>query len=421
VIVARARRQLTLTNVAVLMILILMLGAAIVAALDRFLMAQETGNLDAEAQQAAIDFGELSESGFQARHANFSAGTFYVVWNLSGTPVFNPTNVATQPLQSSAVAAVNGHSGTATVMLSSTDDVLVASEQLVEDRNTVGALQVGRSLAPLHKVQDEAILIVVLACAAMLIVSVLAGWFLAGRALVPIREALDRQRSFTADASHELRSPLTVIDTGIQVLRRHPDRQVDEYADILTSMQEESRRMGRLVGGLLALARADSGEAELQIAEVDVAELVRAAVKDLEPLAASTDGVIETVRVDPGTAPVDADRFKQLIVILVDNALTHGPRGSTVQVSCVRGERNVVLDVSDHGPGIPADQRDRVFERFHRLDSGRAGSGVGLGLSIAKWIVSAHGGSISLHDNRPGLRISVALPLVRGASSSPQR
>ena len=101
-------------------------------------------------------------------------------------------------------------------------------------------------------------------------------------------------------------------------------------------------------------------------------------------------------------------------MILVDNALNHGPSGGTVEVSCSRLERSLLLEVSDHGPGIPADERERVFERFHRLGSGRSGSGAGLGLSIAKWIVTAHGGSISLQDNQPGLRVTVTLPLTHG-------
>ncbi|MFI5283625.1 MAG: sensor histidine kinase [Candidatus Dormibacterales bacterium] len=410
-IVARTRWRLTLINAAALMVLVLLLGAAIVVAMNGFLLAQETSNLNAEARQGAVDFEELSASEFQAKHPNFSTGTFYLVWNLAGIPVFNPTNIDTRPLAPAALAALHKRSGTQTVSFSGSDDVLVASQLLVEDNNPLGALQVGHSLAPLHKVQSEAIVIVALACVAMLGVSVLAGWFLAGRALVPIRETLDRQKSFTADASHELRSPLTVIDTGIQVLRRHPEQLIEEYSDVLSSMQQESQRMGRLVASLLALARADSGDAELQLADVEVADLVRAAVKDVEPLASAKDCVVKTAHVEAGLVQLDADRFKQLIVILVDNAVTHGPRGSKIEVSCRRHDRTLTLEVSDHGPGIPADQRDKVFERFHRLSPSRNGSGAGLGLSIAKWIVTAHGGSITLHDNRPGLRLEVSLPL----------
>lgn len=418
-IVARTRRRLTVTYVGAMAVLILVLSGGIILALDGFLRTQETSNVTREAGLAAVEFSEFTESGFQSRHTAYSAGTFYLVWDLSGNPVFNPANVDTRPLRASAIAATGGHSTTSAVTLMNGDDVLVASQTLIEDNTTVGALQVGHSLAPMRTVEEEAILVVVLVSAAVLLLSVGAGWWLAGRALMPIREAFDRQKSFTADASHELRSPLTVIDTGIQMLRRHPDRKIEDYAEILGSMQDESGRMGRLVSSLLTLARADTDDAQLEISQVDAAELVRAAVKDLEPLADAKEYVIETPNVDQVTAQLDPDRFKQLIVILVDNAVTHGPRGGKVEVSCTRQDGSLVLEVSDHGPGIPADQRDRVFERFHRVDSTRNGSGAGLGLSIAKWIVTTHGGSIDLQDNRPGVRLTITIPL--GQQGSPRQ
>ena len=409
-IVARARRRLVLTYVGATAVLILVLSGGIIALLDRFLQTEDTSNVTREAGLAAVEYSEFTESGFQARHSSYSAGNFYVVWNMAGDAVFNPANVDTRPLRGSAIAAIGGHSATDTIALTKSNNVLVASQTLVEDNATVGALQVGHSLAPLLAVEGEANLVVLSVSAVVLLLSVAAGWWLAGRALIPIREAFDRQKSFTADASHELRSPLTVIDTGIQMLRRSPDRKVSDYAEVLGSMQDESRRMGRLVGSLLTLARADTDEAQLDISEVDAAELVRAAVKDLEPLADAKECVIETPQVDEVSAQLDADRFKQLIVILVDNAVTHGPRGGKVEVSCSRQERSLVLEVSDHGPGIPADQWDSVFERFHRVSSTRNGSGAGLGLAIAKWIVTSHGGSISLLDNHPGVRVIVTLP-----------
>ena len=152
-------------------------------------------------------------------------------------------------------------------------------------------------------------------------------------------------------------------------------------------------------------------------ADVDVGDLVRATTKDLEPLAAAHECGIRTTRADAGTAQVDPDRFKQLLVILIDNALVHGSPTS-VEVSCTRSERKLLLEVSDHGPGIPATERAKVFARFHRLHPGHNGSGAGLGLSIARWIVSSHGGSISLQDNGPGLKVTVTLPIMHRTASA---
>ena len=411
----RARWGLMLTDVLVIVALIVVLSGGIVLALDRFLLAQETGALNSQAQQASAEFAELSESGFRERHAGYASGTFYVVWDNTGNPVFNPSNVDTQPLRAVAMAAIAGHSATGTITLSGSGDALVASQPLIEDTSPAGALQVGRSLAPLRAVENEVILLVLAIGAVGLVMSVAASWFLAGRALIPVREAMERQRSFTADASHELRTPLAVIDTGIQVLGRHPEQTIGQNQEVLDSMRDQSRRMGRLVTGLLALARSDSEDAELAITDVDIDELVRGTIKDLEPLAAAHECEIRTSLADAGTVQVDPDRFKQLLVILIDNALVHGSPTS-VEVSCTRADRKLVLEVSDHGPGIPATERAKVFTRFHRLHHGANGTGAGLGLAIARWIVSGHGGSISLGDNGPGLRVTVSLPIVHRTS-----
>ena len=168
--------------------------------------------------------------------------------------------------------------------------------------------------------------------------------------------------------------------------------------------------MSRLVENLLALARADSGQAEISPAAVDVDELVRSATRDMEPLAAARRARIRVLGPGSGSALVDGDRFRQLVLILLDNALTHPPAGGTVEVSWWRRERSLVLEVADKGHGIPADEREKVFQRFYRVDSSRSGPGTGLGLAIARWIVVAHGGSIALLDNQPGVRVRVTLP-----------
>ena len=107
----------------------------------------------------------------------------------------------------------------------------------------------------------------------------------------------------------------------------------------------------------------------------------------------------------------DSNGIAQLVRILVDNALMHSPAGATVEVTSSRRDRSLVLEVADRGPGIPSTDREKVFERFYRGDPSRSGPGTGLGLSIARWIATAHGGTITLHDNHPGVRAVVTLPL----------
>src|SRR5207237_7852051 len=202
-----------------------------------------------------------------------------------------------------------------------------------------GILQAVRSLAPLEDVERVATLAVAAAAAGALLLILAASWFLAGRALVPIRRALERQQQFTADASHELRTPLSVVDAGVQVLLRHPDQTMAENREVLDSIRDEAQRMGRLVGSMLALARVDSGQAEIDPVEADVDELVRAAARDMEALASTRHSRIQLAGPGIGRALVDPDRFKQLVMILVDNALRHAPEPGTVEVECSRGDR----------------------------------------------------------------------------------
>jgi signal transduction histidine kinase len=282
------------------------------------------------------------------------------------------------------------------VNLQANEPALIASHVLTDQGVTTGVLQAGRSLVPVMSVEREALLVMLGAGLAALLVIVLAGWFLTERALAPIRSAMDRQVRFTADASHELRTPLTVVDAGLQLLRRHPDQTISRNARLLDSMSAETERMTRLVDDLLTLAR--------------VTQLVVSTGEDLQALAATRGGRLD-VRSEPHiAAEVDRDRLRQTLVILVDNALRHGEPGGTVEVRLDRVGQEIRLEVADGGPGIPADQRGKVFERFYQLDGSRSGSGTGLGLAIARWIVNAHRGTIKLSDNDPGLMVRILLP-----------
>ena len=210
--------------------------------------------------------------------------------------------------------------------------------------------------------------------------------------------ALERQRDFVADASHELRTPLTSILANLELLEESlsrggsPDER--EARDIAGSALRSSRRMRRLVGDLLLLARADARR-EATTRAVDLAATVREAVAEAAPLANG-----HTLSVDaPGAAVIDGspDDLHRLALNLVENALLHTPAGTPV-VASVRSEGDWVrLEVSDRGPGIPADARDHVFDRFARDQSGAADAsptaGTGLGLAIVRAVAEAHGGT----------------------------
>jgi len=419
VIFGSLRKRLLLTNVAVMAAVLVAIGGGILLVMDRLLIAQETSTVNSDLQRAVIERRELSQDEFQSRHT-FTSGTFFIIWDNSGAVTFNPSGAPTAPLRAAAASALGGHGDTVRVNLQANEPALIASQVITDQGGTTGVMQAGRSLVPVSSVEREALLVMLGAGLASLLVIVLAGWFLTERALVPIRSAMERQTRFTADASHELRTPLTIVDAGLQVLRRHPDQTIARNAQLVESLSAETQRMARLVDDLLTLARVDVGHPTLRLEPTNISELVLSTGADLQPLAASRGGHLDVQSEPRIEALVDRDRLRQLLVILVDNALRHGEPGGPVDVRTDRLGHELRLEVSDRGPGIPAEHRDKVFEPFLQLDGSRASSGSGLGLTIARWIVNAHGGTIKLVDNGPGLVVQVLLPL-RGSVEDSSR
>jgi len=234
------------------------------------------------------------------------------------------------------------------------------------------------------------------------------GFVYAGRALVPIRDSLRRQREFAADASHELRTPLTVVRGSVEDLRRHADDPVSEVGDALEDIEAEVGHLTSLVDDLLLLARTDSGAVELRREQVDLAEIAAEAVASVRPVA-DARGVEIRLDAAPASLTGDPDRLRQLVAILVDNALRHSSPGGRITVVILPGSHPSV-SVEDEGPGIRAEDMPHLFDRFWRAPDAPAG-GTGLGLAIARWIAERHDGRISA-GNRPngsGARFEVVL------------
>jgi heavy metal sensor kinase len=233
------------------------------------------------------------------------------------------------------------------------------------------------------------------------------------RTLGRLEESFDQLRRFTADASHELRTPLTAIRSVGEVALQKAGG-VPYYRDIIGSMLEEVNRLTRLVESLLTISRADAGQIELHQTTVNALELVQEAATLLESLAEEKQQTV-VVEGNPNLN-VWADRLilRQAVINLLDNAVKYSPVGGKIHVDVSVDTHTVLIAFQDSGPGIPIEHRDKVFERFYRIDKARtrAEGGTGLGLSIVKWAVSVNGGRIDF-DSEPGhgCTFTMRLPL----------
>jgi signal transduction histidine kinase len=345
-----------------------------------------------------------------------TSGTFALILDAKGAPIL-PRNLRAMAGLPDAASLAAAQEGGRDVRLGSVDSAPVRI-LTVSAQSRVGTvyLQVFQDRTAEERTLN--VLLAVLLGGGVVVLLVAAGFgvIYARRALVPIREslaaqrsALRRQREFAADASHELRTPLTVVRTSVDLLRRHADQPVGQVGEALDDIDAEVSHLTRLVEDLLLLARSDSGAVALDRELVDLGDIAAAAASSLIGPAGERS---ITIAVDPEPAPVigDAARLRQLVLILVDNAVTHSPAGGTVTVTVRRTTDLLRLVVEDGGSGIREEDLPRVFERFWR-GAGAPAGGAGLGLSIAQWIVTAHGGTIAVENRPKGARFIVELRL----------
>jgi signal transduction histidine kinase len=249
--------------------------------------------------------------------------------------------------------------------------------------------------------------------AAALTAVVLSQWMVAS-SLRPIREQIQRLVQFTADASHELRHPLTAIRAVIGSLRAGDQWPADRppLARKLEQIDRAAAQMGQLVDDLLLLARLDRAAADRSHwLHFDLSELLDDLVDLQQERARAAQLYLALELSGPAMVQGEPGRLRQLLSNLLANALQFSPAGSTIQLGLQRQAKQLLVWVEDQGPGIPADQREQVFERFWQADRSRHGSQTGLGLAIARGIATAHGGSLrAVEGAQGGCRMELLLP-----------
>lgn len=437
------RLRLALWSAAITLIVLVLLGSALYVVVARQLAADSEAQLRARAAAMASDpllFGPdaipMPVPAVLADSAEMPgllfggplSGTVALIVDpaVAGTPAAMTTDPSADP---SEMPGPLGFMGTPEMLAGIIDFTTVDTIEAEEERITltqIGGTPVRVLSAPVETARGslglrvlsdrsaelrtlESLLLVLLVAIPLAAAAAgLAGWAYSGRALVPIRGAIERQRRFAADASHELRTPLTVVSGNLQALAG-ADHAITRDDEAITDSIAEADRMAALLDDLLLLARTDAEALVLDIASMDLADEATEAVEGLASQA--RDRSIEVVLdMEPSPMRGDAGRLRQLMLILVDNAIRYSSTHGHIWITIRPTGRTVTLVVADDGPGIASADRELVFERFWRgRDVTRAGHG--LGLAIARWIVTAHEGQIVV-DERPGggARFTVSLP-----------
>src|SRR5688572_11382524 len=229
-----------------------------------------------------------------------------------------------------------------------------------------------------------------------------------------LEASLVQQRQFMADASHELRTPVTTTRTAAAVALQQQHRDETEYRDTLKIVEEQAARLSRVVDDLFTLARADSGSYPVRSTPMYLDEVVDEVVRAARVVAATRNVAVESTVVPSAAFTGDEELIRRMIVNLVDNAVRHTPAASSVRVELDQTDSGFAIAVKDQGAGVPTEIRSQIFERFFRGDMSRrvvAQDGAGLGLALARWIAKAHGGDVVLARSSPsGSTFVISLP-----------
>lgn len=292
-------------------------------------------------------------------------------------------------------------------------DGYYAAAYRIEKQDSMVDLILLYSLAQMEAVIQNQRVLVFLASSAAVFVLVIFSWLFTGKMLRPIQENQRRQTEFIAAASHELRTPLAAILSAASAMERAEPMQRSQFSDMI---HREGNRMSRLIGDMLTLSSSDSKGWALQKQPVELDMLLLEVYEAHYPLA-KEQGIELTLSLYEQNVPsmnLDRDGINQVLSILLDNARNHTPAPGKIELELTVHRNNVQIRVSDTGPGVPDDEKRRIFERFYRSEKSRSHRGhFGLGLSIAAEIVKKHNGRIWVQDATiGGAEFVVELPLV---------
>lgn len=286
----------------------------------------------------------------------------------------------------------------------------------IMDSNTenVAYIQILTNTDPI-KGTVERVKQILIACMVIFgVLSIILSYFLSKWSMKPIMVSWRKQQEFVENASHELRTPLTIIQAKLEKLFTKPNHTILEESETIATSLNEVQRLGQLTNDLLLLARSDSNAIVLEKEPINVNQFLETVIAPYQELAqAENKEFILTLEKD-GQVEFDRQKIQQLLIILLDNALKYTNEKDQLQLTSKIEKNEWVIQVIDHGIGIADEQKKEIFDRFYRGEQSRnrKTGGYGIGLAIAKWIVEAHHGKITVSDSEPkGTTFTVSLPL----------
>jgi signal transduction histidine kinase len=341
------------------------------------------------------------------------AAVFVMALNQNGQllPGFNISPAPLPPDQEAVASALKTGSDLRTVSTPNGSRVRLLTYRVPDVTQPV-VLQVGRSISDQDAIRGQLVLGLLLLGGVSLAFLGTASWWLAGQSLLPTQRAWERQQAFVANASHELRTPLTLIRATADVARRglkvdDPERKP------LDQILDESDHMSRLIEDQLLLSRLDSSDLPITQQRVRL-ETLLPSIQETVARLAEARGIRLEIPPAEGSVWADPTRLRQVLLVLLDNAIRHTPAGGVIRVEAERKGQELELRVADTGAGIPPQDLPHVFERFYRGDPAHSAAGSGLGLSIAQALIEAQGGSITLQSQVGEgtiVRLSLKAPL----------
>src|SRR5215218_7815449 len=413
----RIRRRLTMGYVGILALILILFGCVVVLSFHHQVTVQQNRLLEQRVESLAKGpyYGDNKTTRIFEDPDKYA----WVVLTADGhvesqNPTASSLGLPSEKLSEECLRELEVVSGTVD---GPAGNVRVASSPIVQDGKLVGVLQIARSPAVVWEIVGSLVFVLVPVGLGALALAAVGGLFMSRRAMRPVQDAFDRQRTFIADASHELKTPLTLIRADAEVLSRGMTDPNDR--ELVEDLLGETDRMNAVLSDLLVLARLDAGKLAVSREPFDLALVLAETSERFAARAVAEGKNLEVEHSGKLPARGDAERTGQILAALLDNALRLTPPEGTITVEGHIADKRIETTVTDTGPGISPESLDRIFERFYRADihsaartRGPSGGGTGLGLAIARDLARAQGGEL-IADNaqKGGARFTLILPL----------